>query len=133
MAAVSASSVGPAASRKPATHGTGRSGERKDVSRFGRALRARGSDPSGRRWLFVPYDQLSDGIGPLAREDPRRLGIVVVENAWKAGRRPYHKQKLAFVLANLRQFALEQAARGVAVRHVVAAGPYRTALEPAIR
>ncbi len=103
------------------------------MSRFGRALRARGSDPSGRRWLFVPYDQLSDGIGPLAREDPRRLGIVVVENAWKAGRRPYHKQKLAFVLANLRQFALEQAARGVAVRHVVAAGPYRTALEPAIR
>jgi deoxyribodipyrimidine photolyase-related protein len=36
------------------------------------------------------------------------------------------------VLANLRHFAIEQAARGVAVRHVVAQGPYRTALEPVI-
>jgi deoxyribodipyrimidine photolyase-related protein len=79
--------------------------------------------------LFVPYDQLSDEIGPLSREDPRSLGIVLVENPWKAARRPYHKQKLALVLTNLRHFALEQAARGVAVRHVVASGPYRTALE----
>jgi deoxyribodipyrimidine photolyase-related protein len=100
------------------------------VSRFGRALRDRQPDPAGRRWLFVPYDQLSDGIGPLSREDPRSVGIVLVENPWKAARRPYHKQKLALVLTNLRHFALEQAERGVAVRHRVAAGPYRTALEP---
>ena len=78
------------------------------------------SDPSGRRWLFVPYDQLSDRIGPLSREDPSELGIVLVENPWKAARRPYHRQKLALVLANLRHFAVEQAARGVAVRHIVA-------------
>ena len=90
------------------------------------------SDPSGRRWLFVPYDQLSDRIGPLSREDPSELGIVLVENPWKAARRPYHRQKLALVLANLRHFAVEQAARGVAVRHVVARGPYRCALEPLI-
>lgn len=102
------------------------------MSRFRRALADRQTDPAGRRWLFVPYDQLSDQIGPLSREDPRRLGIIVVENPWKASRRPYHKQKLALVLANLRHFALEQAARGVAIRHVVASGPYRTALEPVI-
>ena len=90
------------------------------------------TDPSGRQWLFVPYDQLSDRIGPLSREDPSELGIVLVENSWKAARRPYHRQKLALVLANLRHFAIEQAARGVAVRHVVAQGPYRTALEPVI-
>jgi deoxyribodipyrimidine photolyase-related protein len=82
--------------------------------------------------VFVPYDQLSAAIGPLAREDPKGLGIVLVENTWKAARRPYHKQKLALVLANLRHFALEQATRGVAVRHVEANGPYRTALEPLI-
>ncbi len=90
------------------------------------------TDPSGRRWLFVPYDQLSEGIGPLSGEDPNELGIVLVENPWKAARRPYHRQKLALVLANLRHFAVEQAARGVAVRHVVARGPYRTILEPLI-
>ena len=96
------------------------------------ALSASGSSAS-RRWIFVPYDQLSDGIGPLSRQPPRELGIVVVESPWKAAQRPYHKQKLALVLANLRHFALEQAARGVAVRHVVASGSYATALAPLCR
>jgi len=99
------------------------------MSTFKDKLEAVNPNPDGRRWLFVPYDQLSDEIGPLAEEDPRELGIVLVENPWKAARRPYHRQKLALVLANLRHFALEQAERGVAVRHVVADGPYRGALE----
>jgi deoxyribodipyrimidine photolyase-related protein len=102
------------------------------VTHFSDELARFESDPSARRWLFVPYDQLSDRIGPLSREDPSELGIVLVENPWKAARRPYHRQKLALVLANLRHFAVEQAARGVAVRHIVARGPYRTALEPLI-
>lgn len=85
-----------------------------------------------RRWLFVPYDQLSDQMGPLSRERPADLGIILVESSWKAGRRPYHRQKLALVIANLRHFALEQARRGVAVRHVVTLGPYHKALEPLI-
>jgi len=100
------------------------------VSAFVSALRSLNPNPEGRRWVFVPYDQLTDGVGPLARERPRDLGIVLVENPWKAAQRPYHRQKLALVLANLRHFALEQAARGVAVRHVVARGPYREALRP---
>jgi deoxyribodipyrimidine photolyase-related protein len=99
-------------------------------SLFRRRLAERGTDPSGRRWIFVPYDQLSDALGPLSREDPRELGLVVVESPAKAARRPYHRQKLALVLANLRHFALEQAARGVAVRHEVSPGGYREALEP---
>ena len=99
------------------------------MSVFRRLLSKRQPDPSGRRWLFVPYDQLSDNMGPLSREDPRTLGIVLVENTWKAARRPYHKQKLGLILTNLRHFALEQAERGVAVRHVVANAPYRTALK----
>jgi (6-4)DNA photolyase len=90
-------------------------------------------DPQGRRWLYVPYDQITDRIGPLSRENPKILGIVLVENPWKAARRPYHRQKLALILANLRHFALEQGQRGVAVRHVVTRGPYRTALEPLVK
>ena len=73
---------------------------------FYKELSARQTDPRKRRWLFVPYDQLSDGIGPLAREAPEELGIVLIENKWKAARRPFHKQKLTLILANMRHFAL---------------------------
>jgi deoxyribodipyrimidine photolyase-related protein len=89
------------------------------MSIFRERLDANRVDASGRRWLFVPYDQLTDAVGPLSRTPPRELGIVVVECLAKAARRPYHKQKLALVLTSLRHFALEQAERGVAVRHVV--------------
>jgi deoxyribodipyrimidine photolyase-related protein len=99
------------------------------MSYFKQELVRRQVRPENRRWLFVPYDQLTDKIGPLSREDPKGLGIVLVENPWKAARRPYHKQKLALILANLRHFALEQAQRGVAVKHLVAEGPYATALD----
>jgi deoxyribodipyrimidine photolyase-related protein len=102
------------------------------VSSFRRQLaeRNRAADPSSRRWLFVPYDQLSDAIGPLASEPAETLGIVLVESAAKGRRRPYHRQKLALILANLRHFALEQAERGVAVRHVTTERSYAEALRP---
>ena len=70
---------------------------------------------SDRLWVVVPYDQLSDRIGPLSVHKPRDMGIVLVESTDKGRRRPYHKQKLALLLANQRHFALEQARRGVAV------------------
>ena len=50
----------------------------------------------------------------LGAEPPHELGAVFVESTWKAARRPYHKQKLALLLANQRHFALELARRGVA-------------------
>ncbi len=99
---------------------------------FRRALSERNPNPEGRRWVFVPYDQLSDEIGPLASWSPSETGIVLVENAWKAGQRPYHRQKLALTLANIRHFALEQAARGVAVRFVVGSAPYSDLLRPIV-
>lgn len=99
---------------------------------FARLLRerTRALEPSGRRWVFVPYDQLSDRIGPLSQSPARELGVVLVESPAKAARRPYHKQKLALVLANLRHFALEQASRGVYVRHLVSPAGYAEALGP---
>ena len=103
------------------------------MSRFGTMLADRNSDAGSRSWVYVPYDQLSAAIGPLSREDPSELGIVLVENPWKASRRPYHRQKLALILANGRHFALEQAERGVAVRLEVASGPYRDTLAPITR
>lgn len=89
-------------------------------SAFRRELDDRSVDPERRSWVYVAYDQLTDAVGPLSERAPAELGIVMVESPARAARRPYHKQKLALVLANGRQFALEQAARGVAVRHVIA-------------
>ena len=99
------------------------------MSYFSRVLQSLARDPSNRTWFFIPYDQLSDGFGPLARENPQDVGIILVECPWKAARRPYHKQKLALILSNMRHFALEQARRGVAVRYVVSKGSYKTAIE----
>jgi deoxyribodipyrimidine photolyase-related protein len=96
--------------------------------RFRAALAERQPDPAGRRWVFVPYDQLTDVIGPLAAHDPAELGIVLVETTWKPRRRPYHVQKLALLLTNLRHFALEQVERGVAVDHRVDTRPYDAVL-----
>ena len=95
---------------------------------FLRHLAAHRPAAGKRTWVFVAYDQLTDRMGPLSRIDPRKAGIVVVESAQKGRRRRYHRQKLAFVLANLRHFCLEQAARGVAVRHVATDGGYESAL-----
>jgi deoxyribodipyrimidine photolyase-related protein len=100
-----------------------------DVDRpFAKQLRDLGSTDTGRRWLYVPYDQLSDDIGPLSREAPGDVGIVLVESAAKATRRPYHKQKLALILSNMRSFALEQHERGVAVHYCAGDEDYATQL-----
>lgn len=101
---------------------------------FTRALQERAPrDPGERTWIYVPYDQLHDGIGALATGEPEQLGVVLVESRAKPARRPYHKQKLALVLANMRQFALEQAHRGVAVRYVDAGDDdYATALRAVV-
>lgn len=112
------------------TRETSSSKELPTMRRFHRRLADRNSDPRGRTWLFVPEDQLSASIGPLSREDPQTLGIILVESYEKVARRPYHRQKLALLWANARHFALEQAARGVAVRYVASDQPYRHTLAP---
>lgn len=72
-------------------------------------------DITSRRWLYIPYDRLTDLTGPLAQQPASQTGIVIIESAAKSNRRPYHKKKLVLLIANMRHFALEQAARGVSV------------------
>jgi len=91
-------------------------------------LNAIAPSPDDRSWFYIPYDQLTDRIGPLSRIAPDEAGIVLVECPAKAARRPYHKQKLALILANQRHFALEQARRGVAVRYLLHDASYADAL-----
>jgi deoxyribodipyrimidine photolyase-related protein len=100
-------------------------------SRFLKELAARQNDPEGRTWIYVPYDQLSAQYPHWSQLDPRRVGLVFIENPEKASRRPYHKQKLAYVLGNGRRFLLEQAERGVAVDFRVARRGYGLELSAA--
>lgn len=100
------------------------------MSHFLSQLKQLNPEGGQRRWLFVPYDQLSDQIGPLAENPPEEMGVVLVENRWKPRRRPYHQQKLALILANSRHFALEQARRGVKVKYLFGDAPYHQILKP---
>ena len=68
-----------------------------------------------RRWIYVPYDRLHDGVGPLSETKPEDAVIVLMESRAKGTRREYHKKKLTLVLSAMRHFALEQAARGCRV------------------
>jgi deoxyribodipyrimidine photolyase-related protein len=68
-----------------------------------------------RRWIYVPYDRLHDGVGPLSEIDPNDAIVVLMESRAKGSRRPYHKKKLTLVLSAMRHFALEQAERGCRV------------------
>jgi deoxyribodipyrimidine photolyase-related protein len=72
-------------------------------------------DLAHRRWIYVPYDRLTDRVGPIAEQAAADTGIVIVESTAKALRRPYHKKKLVVLISNMRHFALEQQARGVSV------------------
>ncbi len=70
-----------------------------------------------RRWIYVPYDRLHDGVGPLAETKPEDAVIVLMESRAKGTRREYHKKKLTLVLSAMRHFALEQGARGCRVAY----------------
>jgi hypothetical protein len=82
------------------------------------------NDARDRRWIYLPYDRLTDRAGPLQNTGPNQCGMVMVESLEKGSRRPYHKKKLALLLANERHFAREQAARGVKVIYIFTPGTF---------
>ena len=73
------------------------------------------AEAKARQWVYVPYDRLHDGIGPLAQVAAEDAVVVLMESRAKGTRRPYHKKKLVLVLNAMRHFALEQGARGCKV------------------
>ncbi|MBM4115691.1 MAG: cryptochrome/photolyase family protein, partial [Phycisphaerae bacterium] len=64
-------------------------------------------------WVLALPDQLTQDIGPLARD--RHAGVILVESDEWMSRRPYHRQRLALLLLNAREFAEECRAAGRAV------------------
>ena len=102
------------------------------MSVFLQRLRAHTPTSGERRWVYVPYDQLTAAVGPLSEAAPETLGIVLIESRHKPGLRRYHKQKLAWILSSQRHFALEQAQRGVQVDYRFSDQPYAAVLERVI-
>ena len=71
-------------------------------------------------WWYLPYDQLNLDLLPVHDS----VGIVLVESEKQARRRPYHKQKLCYILSNMRHFALETQSQDIPVAYVVTDGQY---------
>ena len=82
-----------------------------------------------KHWYFVAYDQLNLNFGPWSRGKPGDAGLVLVESLWKPNQRPYHKQKLAFLLTSMRHFAIEAAKHGHPVVYLAGTESYAQALE----
>ena len=65
-------------------------------------------------WWFLPYDQLNLDLLPVQDS----IGIILIESEKQAKRRPYHKQKLCYILSNMRHFALETLSKAIPVVYV---------------
>ena len=71
-----------------------------------------------KRWLYLLYDQLNLELNPWKDEPTESTGIVLIESLSKGKSRPYHKQKLGLILANMRSFALEAQHKGHTVKYI---------------
>ena len=76
----------------------------------------------------MSYDQLNLELLKEIHEKIGSIGILLIESEAKGRSRPYHKQKLAFVLSNLRHFALEVQSSGYQVRYIVSQEDYSQTL-----
>ena len=70
-------------------------------------------------WVFG--DQLNRSIGALADARPGRDRILMVEARDKIEGRPWHRQRLHFLLASMRRFAAELRDAGFDVDYRIAA------------
>ncbi|MGB1525788.1 MAG: cryptochrome/photolyase family protein, partial [Candidatus Poseidoniaceae archaeon] len=76
-------------------------------------------------WWYLPYDQLNLDLLP----NQESIGIILIESEKQAKRRPYHKQKLCYILSNMRHFAIETLSKGIPVLYVSTNEQYDEPLE----
>ncbi|MEY3472984.1 MAG: hypothetical protein RLY22_487, partial [Actinomycetota bacterium] len=74
-----------------------------------------------KRILYVAFDQLNLNHGVLKTANPGEDAIVLVESARMTTGRPWHKERLFFLLSSARHFALELETRGFKVHYVQSA------------
>ena len=72
------------------------------------------------RILYVPFDHLDASRGVLKSANPATDAIVVVESQRMVSGRPWHKERLFFLISSARHFAAELESRGFTVRYLKA-------------
>ena len=72
--------------------------------------------PSSTVWVFG--DQLNTGIGALRGATPETHRVLLVESAMKCTGRPWHRQRLHFIVSSMRHFARDLRADGWQVDYV---------------
>lgn len=75
---------------------------------------------SMKRILYVPFDHLNRDYGVLRTADPATDQIVIVESSRMTSGRPWHKERLFFLISSARHFASELTAAGYKVRYIKA-------------
>ena len=75
---------------------------------------------SAKATVWVLGDQLNVRIGALKQATPRTHRILMVESAHKVNSRPWHRQRLHFIISSMRHFAEELRNDGFVVDYVKA-------------
>lgn len=69
------------------------------------------------RIVYVPFDHLNFDRGAMKLADPASDVLVLVESKRMTEGRPWHKERLFFLISAARHFAAEAEARGFTVRY----------------
>ena len=72
------------------------------------------------RIVYVPFDHLNFDRGALKIADPAKDALVLVESKRMTSGRPWHKERLFFMISAARHFAAEAEAKGFTVRYIKA-------------
>ena len=76
-----------------------------------------------KRILYIPFDHLHRNYGALKEADPKQDLIAFVESARMTTGRPWHKERLFFLISAARHFAATLEDEGFSVEYVKAAPP----------
>ena len=76
---------------------------------------------SFQRILYVAHDHLNRNCGVLKNANPNTDAILLVESASMTTGRPWHKERLFFLISSARHFAAALAEDGFTVRYLKAA------------
>ena len=70
------------------------------------------------RILYIPFDHLNLNYGVLKDSDPKTDHVVIIESARMTTGRPWHKERLFFLISSARHFAKELELSGFQVSYI---------------
>jgi deoxyribodipyrimidine photolyase-related protein len=74
-----------------------------------------------KRALYIPFDHLHRNFGALKEADPKSDLVIFIESARMTTGRPWHKERLFFLISSARHFAQSLKAEGFTVEYIKAA------------